>query len=281
MEFVVLNYNSQDDLHEWIMGDPEMREHMQSGVLKYWRTTEPEEYHSAHAKNMAHRLATGDVLCNADADNFLGFNFANFLYEQFSQDMNLVMNPSRDVLRSPEIDNGVCGRVAMTSDHFHMIGGYDEARKGWGGDDTNLLHRAQAYGLKYVRFDTPKYLSVIAHSDEDRVSNMGADNAEREQYLDHLRSMKGPWSLMKIFRHKARVLGQKVKVQQNGAYGLGEVQSSFGLPLRLRPEISSNSLIFNRCARGLPQLIRNRFSPRIARDKNAPQSTSNFAELLH
>ena len=40
IEFVVLNYNSKDDIDNWILNN--MQEHMHSGRLKYYKTAEPD-----------------------------------------------------------------------------------------------------------------------------------------------------------------------------------------------------------------------------------------------
>lgn len=70
VEFVLLDYHSTDGLPEWV------RQHMggyiSRGVLNYYRTEEPQHYLRSHSRNMAFRLAQGDILCNLDADNFSG-----------------------------------------------------------------------------------------------------------------------------------------------------------------------------------------------------------------
>src|ERR1700748_3109986 len=67
VEFVVLNYNSRDDMDNWIKYN--MMDYIRSGILKYYKTTEPAYFDRSHSKNMALRLATGDILCMVDADN--------------------------------------------------------------------------------------------------------------------------------------------------------------------------------------------------------------------
>src|SRR4051794_24309230 len=73
VEFVVLDYNSSDGLAEWtadVLGS-----HLASGLVRYYRTPRPARFHMSHAKNVAHQLAVGDVVCNLDADNILGSGF--------------------------------------------------------------------------------------------------------------------------------------------------------------------------------------------------------------
>jgi len=82
LEFVVLNYNSRDDMDDWMR--THMGQHIESGLVKYYRTDEPEFFNLAHSKNMATKLATGDIICNIDADNYAGPGYVNWVQERFS-----------------------------------------------------------------------------------------------------------------------------------------------------------------------------------------------------
>ena len=132
--------------------DPEMVHHMTTGTLVYAKTREPEFFHHAHAKNMAHRLGSGDVLCNVDADNFTGPRFANFLADIFEDDKGVIVHPAfQRVKEKPLEERGFYGRIAMTRDSFFNLGGYNENRfKGWGTEDTHFMLRGYALGLKPV-----------------------------------------------------------------------------------------------------------------------------------
>jgi predicted glycosyltransferase involved in capsule biosynthesis len=39
------------------------------------------------------------------------------------------------------------GRLAIHRSAYHVLGGYDENMIGWGGDDIDLIMRAQLSGL--------------------------------------------------------------------------------------------------------------------------------------
>ena len=78
-KFIVLDYNSNDGLLEYIR-----KEHggeIHSGRLVVYSYPAGHQFKMAHAKNMAHRLGIlegGDILCNLDADNFLGPRFEDY-----------------------------------------------------------------------------------------------------------------------------------------------------------------------------------------------------------
>jgi predicted glycosyltransferase involved in capsule biosynthesis len=172
IEFVVLDYNDKQGMKDWILNDPALAPHLENGTLKYARHPDSPNFRHAHAKNMAHRLATGDVVCNLDADNFLVRGFAQHLAEVFSKEPNAMVLPSMPMLRSsPNEEKGYCGRIALSRDNFIRLGGYDEKFGQWGGEDTDLSIRALAAGVKAAPFDNRDFTRVIAHSHAERVVN--------------------------------------------------------------------------------------------------------------
>ncbi len=268
IEFVVLNYNSQDDLHEWMTTDPKMSEHIRSGLVRYGHTADPDHFHMSHAKNMAHRMATGDVLCNLDADNFTGLDFARFLKANFEQDMDIVMNPSNRVSKLYEPDErGFFGRVVISRENFETLHGYDENFSGWGGEDTDFMQRAKGLGARHVRIDTSQYLSIIPHTNEERVHNM-FDGEKRDQELAKVEDMKhGHQTKFVTLFNKMKVLAKPIQANPDGRYGMGNVTMANNEPLILGADGTNAMSPFNTCALGLPELLRGRISPRIAQNR--------------
>ena len=272
VEFVVLNYNSGDDLHEWMMSDAKMQEHIESGLVRYGRTTDPEFFHMSHAKNMAHRMATGDVVCNLDADNYAGEHFAAYLKHVFEKDSEVVLNPSHRVskLFSPD-DRGFFGRVATSRENFMKLHGYDESFSGWGGEDTDFMQRAKGMGLKHLRIDSLKYLGIIKHSNEDRVKNM-YDGELRETELEKVETMKhGERSMMQKLFNKFKVLGYPIQANSDGNFGNGNVVMADQTLLFLDSVTEGTMSRFNVCAFGLPELLRGRLAPRHIEDNSASE----------
>ena len=77
LEFVVLDYNSTDGLGEWIK--TEMMEYIKSGRLTYARISEPKYFYMAHSRNLAFKIASGEIVNNLDADNFCQKGFAYYI----------------------------------------------------------------------------------------------------------------------------------------------------------------------------------------------------------
>lgn len=176
IEFVVLDYNSQDNIGDWIketLGD-----HVRSGILKYYKTAEPQDFHSSHAKNMALRLGTGDVICMVDADNYAGPGYASWIDSVFSAHGG---NAIITTLRKDAIvyrDQG--GKFGFGRELFYSVRGLDESLVGYGMEDTDLINRIENAGGKRVYIEGEHYLRYIGHSNEDRVSNFRfAKNLEK------------------------------------------------------------------------------------------------------
>lgn len=165
IEFVVLDYNSEDGLLNWA------RKHLfywqEKGIVKYIRTESPKKFCPAHAKNLAHKNATGDVLCNLDADNFLSPGFCEYLAKIFLNEKVFYFTHSEDSFGN----HGCCGKIAVHSKHFYSVNGYDEEGdlvSGWGWDDINFKVRVREQNnLNGICGDLSQNI-VIAHSNQIR-----------------------------------------------------------------------------------------------------------------
>lgn len=164
-EFVLLDYGGRDDLQGWV--ESELSRYLDSGRLKFLRADGPRYWVAAHAKNIAHREATGEILCNLDADITIPKGFCEFVAESFSSRKIVMSFPSEDALGN----NGCAGFVAARREHFYSVNGYDESiNLGWGYDDMNYQFRVRMKnGLEL--FTPPPIISCIPHANEVRTAN--------------------------------------------------------------------------------------------------------------
>lgn len=211
LEFVVLNYNSSDDLDSWIQKN--MSNEIRSGRLKYARTSEPASYNSSHSKNVAHAVATGEVLVNVDADNFTGRDFAFFVNHTFQ-------NASEPIIIRAMRSLSCAGRIAVTKRDFLRISGYNEklTEKHFGYDDYDFVGRLEALGIRCINVDTPNFTRHIWHSDEERAENY-ARNDSNIEFTAHqnyeisrtnitdgkLRGNDGNWAVANLFVNFSRI----------------------------------------------------------------------------
>jgi glycosyltransferase involved in cell wall biosynthesis len=166
VEFILLDYNSTDGLEEWAKNN--LSVHIESGKVVFVQTKEPKYWVAAHAKNIAHKVATGDILCNIDSDVLIPNKFCEYIREAFSSDRKIVMAfDSQDQYGN----DGCAGVVAATRKDFYSVNGYDESiRLGWGCDDTNYQFRVRMNNELFL-FVPPKFCLCIPHSNELRTQN--------------------------------------------------------------------------------------------------------------
>lgn len=160
VEFVLLDYNSQDGLEQWVFKT--MAPAIKSGRLTYWRERASRNFNGPRARNIAACVATGDIVVNVDGDNFTGKGYARKIAGLFEQDPAICV-------RSPVWASfDVWGRVALRREDFHKLRGYDETLRGWGYDDVDLINRAHRLKLRVVQYLHPGSCA-IGHANNERV----------------------------------------------------------------------------------------------------------------
>jgi GT2 family glycosyltransferase len=167
IEFVVLDYNSKDDMECWIRSN--LSHYIESGILKYYRTYEPDHFRLSHSKNMVVKLSGGDICCLIDADNYAGANYATWVGEVFRSGMK---RPVITTLRKESIpfrDQG--GKLCFYKDHFIAINGFDESLVGYGIEDVDLVNRLERSGGERVFIENREFLDFISHSTAERLEN--------------------------------------------------------------------------------------------------------------
>ncbi len=171
-EFVLLDYNSKDGLQKWI--HEEFSDSIKSGRLVYYRFTGAKSFKRSHSRNLAFRLATQSILCNIDADNFVGKGFDSFILRQFSKTDSILLRAKRPGKKD------TYGKFAVAAKDFIAVNGFDESMdgNGYGFEDIDIQNRLLNYGLKEVTFDTKEFTQFIPHGDFLRMNN--------EKFVDKL-----------------------------------------------------------------------------------------------
>jgi len=147
IEFVVLDYNSSDGLENWIK--EYMLKYIENGILNYYRTEEPKYFDMSHSRNVAFKVANGDIVTNVDADAFVPPSktdtFASYLNKiAHQQPEKAIFAKSRQLLR---------GRLGFYKKEFiDILGGYNEDLTGYGNDDADLMNRAWELGFKMMSY---------------------------------------------------------------------------------------------------------------------------------
>ena len=226
-EFILLDYNSSDGLEQWVKTD--LKEYIDSGRLVYYRTTEPKYFQRSHSRNMAFKLATGDIVCNVDADNFTGKGFAHYINRQFMANRNIFIIP--DIRSRFYYIRDVFGRICCLKQDFEAAGGFDEQLEGYGHEDVDFIYRLIKLNREEVVILDHEYLKAISHTDVERV--------QYEFLLANLTSLY----ILHLTPHSSRLLF----LFSDGTCSVGTLidtilQNSFKLPTLIDTSEASKSL---------------------------------------
>lgn len=164
-ELVLLNYHSEDGLHEYIF-DVYAYE-LQHGLIHYFQLITPKPFfYMSYAKNVVHALAEGDILFNLDADNYI-----DSVIDQL-QDM-----PENSLL-IPKLqfsgDTGHCGRIGVHKADFIQLRGYNEAITAMADDDADFIRRAIQHGFKLHYAKNQSHHIKNSQHDKQRFVDPGA-----------------------------------------------------------------------------------------------------------
>ena len=116
----------------------------------------------SRAKNIAHDMASGEILVNVDADNFLSRDYIDGVLNLFNKDMDIIIHGEGE---------GVGGRIAISKFNYLRLGGYDERFRSWGFDDVDFIYRAMNLGLRRYTADNIRYIpheNTMINRDKNR-----------------------------------------------------------------------------------------------------------------
>lgn len=169
VEFVILDYNSGDNLWEWMAKN--MMSHILSGTVSYYRTTEPTHFSMSHSRNIAFKVARGQIVNNLDADNFTVCESVPTT-ECLASYINRLANETPRKVIFAKGKKKMHGRIGFYKDEFiNELGGYDEDILGYGHDDHDLVQRAWA--LDYaMHWWGGQYYSRIHTSRDEKNKHM-------------------------------------------------------------------------------------------------------------
>ena len=189
VEFNLLDYNSKDGLERWVRQQGEL---FDTGIFNYYKTITPTYYHRTHSRNMAFRLSTGDIVCNLDADNYLGEGFAAYI-------LNLFCMSDEKVFYTPRYsERDVIGRLCLWRKHFLSVNGYNEALPGYGLEDIELYYRLWKSGIEQEFILENRFCKAIHHSHEERVSQEYMGRHIIEMYLFYI----NPYQTQVLLRYQ-------------------------------------------------------------------------------
>lgn len=195
--FILLDYNSTDGLENWVKEN--LNDHLISGKLIYYKYEDASYFHRSHSRNLAFKAATGELICNVDADNYIGSGFAHYINEQFSNNKNIFLT-TIDLFKKNKnyhVSNDVLGRLCIWKKDFLKVQGYDERMTSYGFEDYDMANRLEMLGLERVLIQGEDFLKFIPHNAEERYSLKNLNEGIKSFYI----SYKTPWesSILVLF----------------------------------------------------------------------------------
>lgn len=179
LEFVILDYNGKDNLGQWVKKN--LMEHIESGRVVYYRTETPKFYSMTKSRNIAFKLASGDIVNNVDADNFVKEGFVdhlNIMANQFSE--KVIFSKGKNLIR---------GRLGFWKHEFiDTLKGYDEKIEDYGRDDHDLMYRALMAGFTLAQYGG-KYFEKTA-SKSHQTENMRTKDWKLSELRNELHMLK-------------------------------------------------------------------------------------------
>ncbi len=134
VEISLINYNSKDDLEEWI----KTVEIPEDVIFSYRKYTGREYYHMAHARNLSVVNSKGDYIAIASADMIPHEDYFKIVRELIETHGYTWMG-----------DMDMQGFIVCKKDEFMAAGGYDERFEFYGPEDKELNLRLFRRGGKF------------------------------------------------------------------------------------------------------------------------------------
>jgi glycosyltransferase involved in cell wall biosynthesis len=168
-EIILLDYNSQDGMEGWVKEI--LTGYIASGKVVYYQTPDPHRFNHSHAKNVAFKLATGDIICNINADNFTGLHFASYVNESFNKKIDQVLTPIyfTEQKKDKKPPRDIMGKVCVRKSDFLKVNGFDESMTMYGYEDYDFINRLELADIKRAPIEDA-FWGFVEHENEERYS---------------------------------------------------------------------------------------------------------------
>jgi hypothetical protein len=157
-EVVVVDYGCPQGTAAWV------RAHHPSVVVV--EVKDDSGFSLARARNFGAAQARGRYLCFVDADMRLVGDLGTWVAANAGESAFCIAQPHK---------KSAMGTCVVPAQAFARIGGYDEAFRGWGGEDADLYDRLRCPGRPERGYPSA-LVESIHHGDEERGFGSGADD---------------------------------------------------------------------------------------------------------
>lgn len=161
VNFNLLNYNSEDDLHDYVMSN--LIKYIEKGNFNYFQIKNEDPYYRySGCKNIVHYLSNGHIICNLDSETIIKNNFTDYVIRNFDKNDKIIIKT--------KFKGSFTGTIAISRKTFLSVGGYDESfdKNGYGYEDKDFTERCMRYGCE--RIYIPKhYLDCYENRKSEKI----------------------------------------------------------------------------------------------------------------
>jgi hypothetical protein len=137
VEILVLDYNSTDDLAEFIGKTMSLTEFNNGSGISYYKYDKRDYYHMAHARNLACLAAKGKYIISYNTDMFM---------------TPLYLHKVRDAIKEGYVwtfqKHIFVGVIGFMKEEFIKAGGFDERFEFYGKEDRDIIARFDRRGCR-------------------------------------------------------------------------------------------------------------------------------------
>lgn len=134
---------------------------------------------TARARNAGAAQASADWLVMIDGDVCAAPGWGDWMRENLQPEHYYTCEPVNG-RRGLE----TYGTAIIRRADFEAIGGYDEAIRGWGGEDDDLFYRLNGRGIAQADYPA-RFANAIHHGNEERAGWDGMGGMEGKSLLNH------------------------------------------------------------------------------------------------
>ncbi|WP_126244186.1 glycosyltransferase family 2 protein [Chitinophaga rhizosphaerae] len=203
VELLLLNYNSKDAMEPWVREN--FQRELAGGHFVHFKTPDPAVFDHSHSKNLAFKLARGEIVCNINADVFMGPGLASHVLEAFARHPESFLHPQPGL----RFGAGAAGIICVRKSDFLKVEGFDERMKIYGWEDVDFQNRLAHAGIQRLHITDERFCNAMDHPDKYDSRMLGA--RIHAVYLDRvLLAHVHRFTVLMLFSDGSYKLGQMI-----------------------------------------------------------------------
>lgn len=164
VEFVVVDCNPDDTFGSWIRNHAQA--YIDAGLLIYYKLCNVQRCRYTTAKNIAMRLATGEVVCYVSAYDLMGAGFVEHVRHTFARDQEICLYSAPYTIHDPTHNHppgSIVGKLCVHKSNLLRVGGFDERMIKYANDDLDIINRLERSSVRKMEIFAPEFGKFLRH----------------------------------------------------------------------------------------------------------------------